>query len=365
MALAGLFNLFLIISYLLAYPGAGFFDPTVLVHAGDKICARGLYCEGLYVFEQSGGYDGIFYFLIAKNPLDIDMISNIPRASYRYQRIAYPLLAHILSMGYTPLLPYVLPIMNLTFVMLCVRSFSMMLGGTGRSCIYPALAAGVCASMLLDVAEPMWMYLTLEAFRNHMLRRHQASSIMFLASALTKETTLLLLAPLIIYMLMRQRRDTRPYLLAGMGFVFWHIVLYAAFGDIPLLVSADSGNMFQGLHESVFRTLDEPSIHRIPVHLLQLSALACLIISLFSMRCKITRYNLILFACALLSFRMRDHLIADIFSASRNFLPLACAMMIYYADTRDPRAHIALILQAAFSPLMIAYYLAMAANLLG
>ncbi len=365
MAMAGCFNIVLIVAYLLAYPGAGFPDPSVLIHAGDLKCDEGFDCQGIYKFPDSWGYDGFFYWVIASNPTDFDEISHITKPAYRYQRIGYPLLAYALSFGQRQLLPFVLPIINLAFIILSVRSFGMLMGKERWSSMYPGLIVGITVSTVLDVAEPMWMYLILEAFRQHIKNEHKMSALLFTASVLTKETTLLLLGPLMLFMVFKQRKDIGWYCLPIAVFVAWQLAMYAAFQEFAILASANSGYLFQGVFESIEKTLAKPSIHRIPVHVLQLTMVVSVILAIHSGRKGITKYNFLLFICAFLTFMMKDRLISDIFSAARNVLPAALCLMLYYVDTRDWKAHIALVPQAALSLLLLFFYIAKTANELG
>src|SRR5579885_3744182 len=57
------------------------------------------------------GYDGQFYYQIARNPLGAARYMD--NAPYRYQHLLYPLLAWLLSFGQVPLVPYTLLLINL------------------------------------------------------------------------------------------------------------------------------------------------------------------------------------------------------------------------------------------------------------
>ena len=54
--------------------------------------------DNIFVNDDSRGYDGQTFYLIAKNPFDFKTINDaIDSSIWRYQRIFYPLLLYFLS----------------------------------------------------------------------------------------------------------------------------------------------------------------------------------------------------------------------------------------------------------------------------
>src|SRR5437016_499901 len=62
------------------------------------------------------GYDGQFYYQIARDPLQAAQYLDQP--AYRYQRIVYALLVAVLSVGQVSLIPYMLLLVNFVSVVL-------------------------------------------------------------------------------------------------------------------------------------------------------------------------------------------------------------------------------------------------------
>src|SRR5206468_13025460 len=78
----------------------------------------------LTVLSKSSGFDGQFYYRLALNPFtsqatEFGITIDVP--PLRHQRILYPLLTWILSLGRPSLVPMVLVLIN--FIALCVMGW--------------------------------------------------------------------------------------------------------------------------------------------------------------------------------------------------------------------------------------------------
>ena len=62
------------------------------------------------------GYDGQFAYQIAKDPANAAPFLDEP--AYRYQRILYPILAHVFAFGNTEVIPWLLIIINIISLVL-------------------------------------------------------------------------------------------------------------------------------------------------------------------------------------------------------------------------------------------------------
>lgn len=72
------------------------FLPAKMFGVPDKVSAHGF--TPLFKDDQTGGWDGQFYFYIANDPLALgDTIKHVDADAYRYQRIGLPLLAYFAS----------------------------------------------------------------------------------------------------------------------------------------------------------------------------------------------------------------------------------------------------------------------------
>ena len=78
-------------------------DPMAFVLVGGQFDNR--------VQNNSLGYDGQFVYQIGRDPLNGWRYVDVP--AYRYQRILYPILARVLSLGNSTVLPWTLILINL------------------------------------------------------------------------------------------------------------------------------------------------------------------------------------------------------------------------------------------------------------
>src|ERR1700730_15687728 len=86
------------------------------------------------------GYDGQFYYQIARDPLHAAQFLDKP--AYRYQHIFYPLLVGVLSLGQARLIPYMLLLVNLASITLGTELLARLLNKKNLSPWY-SLAFGL------------------------------------------------------------------------------------------------------------------------------------------------------------------------------------------------------------------------------
>lgn len=137
------------------------------------------------------GYDGQFAYQIAKDPANASLFLDKP--AYRYQRILYPILAHLLALGNIDVIPWMLILINLISLVLGTLATEKILIDHGH-CRWYALAygafAGLLLSLRLNLTEPLafalvqWGVLSFD--RGHLWR----SLPFFALAALTRELTL-------------------------------------------------------------------------------------------------------------------------------------------------------------------------------
>lgn len=101
----------LIVIYVVPFGG----DLSALVCVDENRAGRWPF-ERIEVGFPAGGYDGQFYYVIARNPLARQSREVVDFPSYRHVRILYPALAWLLSAGAPGLLLWVLPAINLAAI---------------------------------------------------------------------------------------------------------------------------------------------------------------------------------------------------------------------------------------------------------
>ena len=202
-------------------------DPLVLVQMGTR-------------FSQSNpdgsiGYDGQFYYYIAREPQQAWRYVDIP--AYRYQRIFYPVLAHLLSLGNEQILPWSMLGINLASLAGSVAVVETLLVEQ-RVSRWFALSVGLCGGMLFSVmgvlTEPLALWLALAAMLLFARGRRMWSACFFALSVLTKETMLIVVAGYLVYLV--TQRQLGSFLImgawVGVPFALWQIVLLAWLGDL-------------------------------------------------------------------------------------------------------------------------------------
>jgi hypothetical protein len=180
------------------------------------------------------GYDGQFAYQIAKDPANAAPYLDEP--AYRYQRILYPILAHLLALGNIEVIPWMLILINIVSLVLGTLATEKILQNHGHSRWY-ALAygafAGLLLSLRLNLTEPLafalvqWGILFFD--RGYLWR----SLPFFALAALTRELTLFFAAACVIT-LWADRRFRRGLVWGlGVGFPFglWQIFLRLWLGE--------------------------------------------------------------------------------------------------------------------------------------
>lgn len=110
---------------------------------------------GSHIKSGSWGYDGQFYYQIARNPLGAAYFMD--NAPYRYQHLLYPFLVWLLSFGQEPLVPYALLLINLLAIVGSVEIVARLLIRNGFSAWFSlalGLYYGMAVGLTFDTTEP-------------------------------------------------------------------------------------------------------------------------------------------------------------------------------------------------------------------
>jgi hypothetical protein len=186
----------------------------------------------------SPGYDGQFAYYIAREPAGGCPQCDAP--SYRYQRILYPLLAWALALGQPEAVPWTLIAINVA-ALVGGTYFTERLLDAHRVSRWYALAyglyGGLVAGLRLDLTEPLayglvqaglWLWMEQEAVGKKLVIGHWSLVIPMALAALTKETTLVAVAGLLLYLALERRwwEAFKLGLIAGLPFAIWQGVLW-------------------------------------------------------------------------------------------------------------------------------------------
>jgi hypothetical protein len=214
-------------------------DPMMFVLVGTR------YSQGDP--EGSWGYDGQFAYYIASDPTGGCPQCDAP--SYRYQRILYPMLAWALALGWPGAIPWTLIAVNVAALVGGTYFTERLLAACGASRWYAlayGLYGGLVAGLRLDLTEPLAYGLVQaglwawgrrsggagEQGRKPRLAICDLRFALLALAALTKETTLVAVAGLLLYLALERRRweAVNLGLIVGVPFVAWQGVLWAWLG---------------------------------------------------------------------------------------------------------------------------------------
>jgi hypothetical protein len=190
------------------------------------------------VWSKSGsagswGYDGQFYYQLARDPFEA--YRYMDNAPYRYQRIFYPLLVSMLSLGRSALIPDVMLLVNGVAIVLSVEVMSRLLMRQRFSpwlSLPVGLYFGQSAAFLFDTAEPCALCLVCLGCWLMWQRRVFWAALCMGLAALTRETMVLFAAGYMVYFLLRREWRSAALLVgvAVVPIVLWLFVLWRIFG---------------------------------------------------------------------------------------------------------------------------------------
>jgi hypothetical protein len=211
-------------------------DPMALVAEGTRF--------SLGDPAGSEGYDGQFAYYIARDWAPDEVAPYLDSPAYRYQRILFPALSRVLSLGEQGRLPWALPIVNLVAHFVGTWAVAATLA---RQRLWPGYAlaygmwVGLIASIGLDLNEPLAYSLVAVAIYFMLRERWILSGGLFSLALFAKETTLFFfLAALVLALTRRHRPALIALLTGGAAFAVWQAWLFRTFGE-PGLGSGGAG----------------------------------------------------------------------------------------------------------------------------
>jgi hypothetical protein len=176
-------------------------DASALVVAGDQFSNPSDVPATLSVERNSAGYDGQFYYRLALDPFTrqwTDFGIRFDYPTYRQQRIFFPLVVWILSLGNAAAVPWLFVIVNIASVGLLAWSTAKLI----RDAVNPWWSAlvwlypGWALSMARDCVEILEVALLVSAALALRRRRFVVAALLGTCAVLTKETALIGIAAL-------------------------------------------------------------------------------------------------------------------------------------------------------------------------
>jgi hypothetical protein len=178
------------------------------------------------------GYDGQFYYRFALDPLHATPFLDHP--AYRYQRMIYPMIVGLLSLGQESLIPYMLLLVNFISIVLGTELLARLLIKQQLSPWFSlafGLYFGQATAFIFDTAEPLtYLFICLGLFLLSRQRSTGAALCMGLA-VLSRETAILFpLSYLVLCLLQKRWPDVLRFLLLSIApTIAWYIVVAMLF----------------------------------------------------------------------------------------------------------------------------------------
>jgi hypothetical protein len=172
-------------------------DLSLFIVAGDRFVTRADLIAPMIVKQHSDGYDGQFYFRMALDPLNFAQTADgvrIDWPAWRFQRIFYPLLVWMVSLGQVAWVPAGLVVVNLAGLAVVARMAVLLRRLLGLARWVPwaiVLWPGFAVSLTHDTTEILSAALLLSALCAYMFRRIALYCALAACAALTRETNLL------------------------------------------------------------------------------------------------------------------------------------------------------------------------------
>jgi hypothetical protein len=196
---------------------------------------------GLTVMPGSGGYDGVIFYRLALNPFTREASAHgitIDNPAYRQQRVGYPLLIRIASLGFVRAIPAVMLGLNVIAVIAIAAFGAIVARQCGHHAINGLLFAlypGFLLSMSRDTAEIVMVAFALAAFCAFNARHFVTSGLLLTYAVLTRETALTIVVALAIaYVIRRPRIAPITFALPLATYTAWQLILAAQWGVLPL-----------------------------------------------------------------------------------------------------------------------------------
>src|SRR5215813_83017 len=222
------------------------FDASSFVTAGDRNCDPALVPNKLTVIKNSAGYDGQFYYRLALDPFtsrrtDFGVTLDIP--SFRHQRILYPFLAWVLSVGNAGLVPWMMLFIN--YSALCLLGW---LGGVYAQAfkqhalwgLFLPLFPASLMSLTRDLVEALEVTLLVSSLLLLRRGKHVWGGALLTLAVLTKESALIVAgAAMLSHIACRLRVKTecirwQYFTPPIVTFMIWQTALFFNWHELPV-----------------------------------------------------------------------------------------------------------------------------------
>lgn len=225
-------------------------DVSLFVVAGGPNADASKVPQGLTVIPNIGGYDGMWFYRLALDPFTRVQAAHgirLDNPSYRQQRIVYPLIVWILSLGHATWVPALLVAVNVIAAAVMAAfagSFAKRFGLHALWGVIVPLYPGFVLTFSRDLSEIVAASFAMGAIWAIASRRNVTAALLLTGAVLTRETTLLLAFALAAAWLIERvlRRDRRigvvTFVLPIVVYAIWQFYLAMQWGVSPLRAGA-------------------------------------------------------------------------------------------------------------------------------
>ncbi|MGC8464561.1 MAG: AZOBR_p60025 family cell surface glycopolymer formation protein [Acidimicrobiales bacterium] len=181
------------------------------------------------------GYDGQFYFRMALNPFDFahSAYGVTLDTPFRLQRVGYPALVWLLSLGHASLVPFVMILVNVLALGMIAFVLAQVAVESGQSVWFGALGAlfaGYALSLGRDLTEPMAAALLLLGIYSLSKGRPWWAALLLSGSVLTRETAMVIVGSVGLAWIVSM---VRPAVVHGVESRRWRLLVA---GGVPSVV---------------------------------------------------------------------------------------------------------------------------------
>jgi len=225
-------------------------DVSLFVIAGGENVDAAKVPAGLTVIPNIGGYDGLTFYRLALNPFSGEQKAHgirLDNPPYRQQRIGYPFIVWILSLGHSGWIPALLVAVNIVAAAVMAAfagSFAKRFGLHPLWGVIVPLYPGFVLTFSRDLAEIVAAAFALGAIWAITSRRNLTAALLLTAAVLTRETTLLLAFAMVGAWIVERifRRERRiaaiTFAIPIAVYAFWQLFLGLRWGVTPLHAGA-------------------------------------------------------------------------------------------------------------------------------
>jgi hypothetical protein len=174
------------------------------------------------------GYDAQWYYLIAVDPLGAAHKMDAP--DLRYQRIIYPTLIRIISLGREDWMPWAILAINLGAATTITAILANLLSRRGVSpwfALVPVIWLGFALSMRLDLLEPLAIALALVGWITYSENKPAVGILFFALSGLTKEIGLIFPIAIACWLIRQGKWRSATWIVVGsiLPYLAWQVYL--------------------------------------------------------------------------------------------------------------------------------------------